>query len=262
MTRSTKQPLDRPDVDPVPPRSDDHPGERNLPGFLPAGMRRRIGADGSAPEAPARRRALRLLRDPVVAVFVLAGIFDLLSGDFVVHGLVLFAVAGALVWDAIRAKRVNVSSAAETPVAQPVGPTRSETPASMVARRRPSPVPAALAGLVFAGVVGGFAQYSWPASIAVLIPGAAAVAIAWRGPIGIRHEGPRVEQAGAMAWTAVFLTLAVWELAALLLQPSLTISSYAHPTISVLMDTVLASHVGRSMFLAVWMTVGWVLLEA
>ena len=53
---------------------------------------------------------VRLLRNPVPAVFLLAGLFDLLSGDFLVHGLVLFAVAAALIWDAVD-DRVRAGSA-------------------------------------------------------------------------------------------------------------------------------------------------------
>jgi len=59
----------------------------------------------------------------------------------------------------------------------------------------------------------------------------------------------------------VFLALALWELAALLLQPSLTSPSAAHPTISTLMDPVLASHLGRSIALLLWLAFGWLLME-
>jgi len=53
----------------------------------------------------------------------------------------------------------------------------------------------------------------------------------------------------------------LWELTQLLLQPTLTTDSYAHPTISVLTDPVLASHVGRSILLFVWLAVGWFLVR-
>jgi hypothetical protein len=66
---------------------------------------------------------------------------------------------------------------------------------------------------------------------------------------------------GVRAWAAVFLALALWELTNLLLQPSLTEGSSDHPTISVLMDPVLATHAGRSLFLALWLWLGWFLLE-
>jgi hypothetical protein len=59
----------------------------------------------------------------------------------------------------------------------------------------------------------------------------------------------------------VLLALAAWEVQALLLQPSLTTSSWAHPTLSTLMDPVLAVHLGRSITLAVWLGLGGWLLE-
>ena len=65
-----------------------------------------------------------------------------------------------------------------------------------------------------------------------------------------------------MAWAAVFVTLGLWELTQLLLQPTLTTDSYAHPTISVLSDPVLATHPGRSIALFVWLALGWFLVTA
>jgi hypothetical protein len=70
-----------------------------------------------------------------------------------------------------------------------------------------------------------------------------------------------VDPWGTVSWVAVFLALALWELAALLLQPSLTTPSAAHPTISTLTDPVLASHLGRSITLSLWLVLGWLLLE-
>jgi hypothetical protein len=55
--------------------------------------------------------------------------------------------------------------------------------------------------------------------------------------------------------------LGLWELTQLLLQPTLTTDSYAHPTISVLTDPLLASHVGRSILLFVWLAAGWFLVR-
>ena len=56
-----------------------------------------------------------------------------------------------------------------------------------------------------------------------------------------------------MAWVSLFIALGLWELSALLLQPTLTTDSYAHPTISVLTDPVLATHLGRSIALFAWL---------
>ena len=60
----------------------------------------------------------------------------------------------------------------------------------------------------------------------------------------IRHKGrrdvPPLDPIGAIAWVSAFVGLALWELAALLLQPSLTTDSQVHPTISVLTDPTMA----------------------
>jgi hypothetical protein len=85
----------------------------------------------------------------------------------------------------------------------------------------------------------------------------AAGAAVWRRAPG----GPeRLPRAGLVAWAAVFVALGLWELSALLLQPSLTTDSYAHPTISVLLDPVLAGHLGRSVVLSLWLASGWYLV--
>ncbi len=60
------------------------------------------GARGDEPAGAPPRSFLAPAREPIiVAIFVLAGIFEVLSGDPVVHGAVLFAVAGLLSWDAV-----------------------------------------------------------------------------------------------------------------------------------------------------------------
>ena len=58
------------------------------------------------------------------------------------------------------------------------------------------------------------------------------------------------------------MAVGVLELVSLLLQPSLRASSYAHPTLSYLMDPILSSHTGRSLTLLVWIGLGWFLLTS
>ena len=53
----------------------------------------------------------------------------------------------------------------------------------------------------------------------------------------------------------------LWELGALLQQPSLTTDSYAHPTISTLTDPVLATSPGRAVVLFAWLAFGWYLVK-
>ena len=195
-----------------------------------------------------------VVRDPVIAILVLAGIFDWLSGN-AVHSLLLLSAGGALVIDAVMGG----------PERRTVDPARTERAAGqgvaqLEAARSWSPVVAAVA-LVYAVVVGGFGRYSWPATLAVLVPASAAVAVAWRGPL---REGPEpgpIDPAGVAVWVSLFVGLALWELTSLLLQPSLTTDSYAHPTISVAMDPALAHHPGRTIILFLWLLAGWFLVQ-
>jgi hypothetical protein len=118
----------------------------------------------------------------------------------------------------------------------------------------------ALGGAVYAVLVGGLARYSLPATLAVWAP-AAGVAVAWRHPVADGPDPAPVPAAGTAAWAVLFVALALWELAALLLQPSLTTTSWTHPTISVLLDPVLATHLGRTVVLSLWLAAGWWLLR-
>ncbi|TMK85214.1 MAG: hypothetical protein E6G44_07885 [Actinobacteria bacterium] len=116
-------------------------------------------------------------------------------------------------------------------------------------------------GSAYVVVVGGFGRYSWPATVAVLCPAAGVLLIAWRGDLNQPAASRKLDPIGAIAWASVFVALAIWELTELLLQPSLRTDSYAHPTISVLTDPVLATHLGRSIVLSLWLALGWFLVQ-
>ncbi|HVH53253.1 MAG TPA: hypothetical protein VNA32_03890 [Actinomycetota bacterium] len=184
----------------------------------------------------------------IVAIFVLAGIFEVLSGDPVAHGAVLFAVGGLLSWDAVHRRH------------QEPDPSPAEPSVEPLVRPRVTPV-VVFAWLAYAALVGTFGRYTWPSTVSVVGPGAAGVVVAWRRPTYQATEPLGVDPWGTVSWVAVFLALALWELAALLLQPSLTTPSAAHPTISTLTDPVLASHLGRSITLSLWLVFGWLLLQ-
>jgi hypothetical protein len=237
------------------------------PGASPGGDRRAPAERADAGDRPRpasfRSAVVGGLRDPVIVVFLLAGTFDVLAGDHTVDGAILFAVALALGWDAARRPGGRAEAAWSTGE-DPAAPPGGEAAAPARSPRRPSGLPrsplVAIGGLAYAVLVAGFARYSWPATVAVAGPAAAAVAVGWRRPVG-DHAGPeRLPRSGVVAWSLVFVALALWELTALLLQPSLTTDSWAHPTISVLMDPVLATHLGRLVVLSLWLASGWFLL--
>jgi hypothetical protein len=205
-----------------------------------------------------------VLRDPVIAILLLAGVAEILAGDPLVDWLVLLATAAALGWDRMRRRPAPDGDAA--------GRVRPPRPADGSALAQPGPrwvgrlVPGRLTpalvigGLGYALAAGGLDPFSLPAMVAVAGPGLVGVMSAWRaGPRPPPEAAPL--HAGAAAWAAVFVVLALWELGALLLQPSLTTSSALHPTISVLLDPALGSHPGRSVGFAVWLALGWFLVR-
>jgi hypothetical protein len=223
-----------------------------------AGHRFRPVAVGSA--------ILGALRDPVIVVFLLAGTFDLLSGDRLLDGVILFAVAVALRSDAARRPpaepaAAEVAAAVEDSTQRPLGGIGAPAPSSQGWATPGRSRLVVLGGLVYAVLVAGFARYSWPATIAVWAPAAAGVAVVWRRPVADGSDPTPVPLAGVAAWAVVFVALALWELAALLLQPSLTTTSWAHPTISVLLDPILAARLGRAVVLGLWLASGWWLLR-
>ena len=199
----------------------------------------------SRPEGAVRpvNVALHGLREPVVVILLLAGFFDGISGN-PIHAVILGTVAVALAFDPDRD--------AVTP--RPVG-------GATAWRSRGWTVVALAVALNYAVAAGTFGRYSWPATVVIILPGVAVLALAWRGPLPGAPALTRPDRRGAWLWAGVFVALALWELAALLLQPSLTTDSYAHPTISVLSDPALASHPGRAAIMVVWLAFGWFLVQ-
>jgi hypothetical protein len=95
----------------------------------------------------------------------------------------------------------------------------------------------------------------------VVALGAAVVVAGWRGPRHSRPAPAKPPAIGLALWGVVLVAGCLWELSSLLRQPTLTTSSYAHPTISTLTDPVLGTWAGRSIFLAAWLGLGWFLVE-
>ena len=204
---------------------------------------------------PAHTTTWTGIRDPVVLILVLAGIFDWLSGN-PIHSILLFAAAGSLLWVALR----GTPEEADRPASDRIDR------ADRRSRRGLVPV-AVVAAALFSIVVGAFGRYSWPATIAVLVPGAFALWFAWRhaapfaAGVDFAAEPQKLASRGVLAWIGLFVALGLFELANLLLQPSFKTDSYIHPTLSVMTDPVLASHAGRSVVLFLWLALGWFLVE-
>jgi len=201
--------------------------------------------------------ALAGFREPVVWILLAIAFFTAISGK-PVDGVLMLVVAVGLAWDAGRRalRHADAADAAGTAGAQ-AWPGRLRG-----GRRRIIVVGALLAGAaVYAGVVGSFSRYSWPATAGILGLGTVVVLIGWHGPVRARPDGGRLPVAGTLAWVVVLVTGCLWELYALLQQPSLTTDSYSHPTISTLTDPLLATSPGRSVLLLAWVALGWYLVE-
>jgi hypothetical protein len=196
--------------------------------------------------------ALAGLRAPVVWVLLAIAFFTSISGK-PVDGVLMLIVAVGLAWDAGR-RALRHPEAEEAPA-----PARTDR---LAGRRRRFAVIALLAGAVaYAGVVGSFSRYSWPATAGIIGLGTVVVLIGWHGPVRARPDGGRLPVPGALAWLVVLVAGCLWELSALLQQPSLTADSSAHPTISTLTDPLLATSSGRSVILLAWVACGWYLVE-
>jgi len=181
----------------------------------------------------------------VIGILSLAGIFDGLSGN-PVHAVFLIGVALALTGDSLL---LGSDEGLDASLAPPT-------------RRRLAPPVALSAFLLFAVVVGGFARYSWPVTVPVVLAGTTALVMAWWGPQDARGAIRPLEPVGIVAWSSVFVGLSLTELVSLLLQPSLHADSVAHPTLSKLADLPLASHTGRTIGLFAWLALGWYRVRA
>jgi hypothetical protein len=200
--------------------------------------------------------ALAGLREPVVWILLAIAFFTAISGK-PVDGVLMLLVAVGLAWDAGR-RALHHSDIPGAARAAGV----AEAPARRWSGRRRVILAGALAGgAVYAGVVGSFSRYSWPVTACIIVLGTVVVLIGWHGPVRARPAGGRLPVAGTLAWVVVLVAGCLWELGALLLQPSITTDSYAHPTISTLTDPVLATFPGRAVVLFAWLAFGWYLVE-
>jgi hypothetical protein len=213
---------------------------------------------GSGATAPSRASGIRAaLRDPVVVILALAGIFDGLSGN-PIHSVLLLGTSVALGREAFLT-RTRGAGAARHDGQSSAGDAADE---HVVAAFRLVAAPLILMAIVaYSVLVGGFSRYSWPATVAVLLPGVAVLWISWRLPSRPDSDPGPIGTVGVVAWVSVFVGAAIWELITLLQQPSLSTPSYSHPTLSTLTDPILASHPGRAIGLILWLSFGWFLLR-
>ena len=205
----------------------------------------------SAPQA-----VLAGLRQPIVLILLLIAFFTTISGK-PLDGFLMLTVATLLAWDAARFRRGCQAALGRRAAPSPTRPAGGE--ARSTGRRLLPVLGWLIAGLAYAGVVGSFKRYSWPATAAVVAVGCLMVSAGWQGPLRRRAELTGQALRRAWLWAAVLIGGGLWELSSLLQQPHLTTDSYAHPTVSALTDPLLTSHPGRSVAAGGWLIIGWFL---
>lgn len=220
------------------------------------------GSGPAAPPRPAPRDLLRAAAHPAIVILAIAGVMSMLSDTRVVDGLVLVLVAALLTWDGARApagpaRAGSGPAPAGAPAARPdrrFGPVTALRRGIGAAPRWVAPG----AGAVLALLAGQFARYSWPETVVVWTLASVAVLICWPP---LPSEPDPVPRNGFRWWSGWAVALGLWELAALLSQPDLMTGSPARPTVSVLMDPVLATDLGRFSVFALWVGAGWWLVR-
>jgi|SRR5580658_243598 hypothetical protein len=218
-----------------------------------------VTAPAPAPRGFANRVLITLtgVRQPIVAILLLISFFTVISGK-PLDGLLLVIVATALAWDAgmnSRQAPARQVTAPQVTAQQSVWRLRSGLP-----RLRFVAIGSA-AAVIYALTVGSFTRYSWPATAGVVGLGAGVVIVGWGGPTRQRLIPGKFSRAGVITWGSLLVAAGLWELAALLAQPNIETSSYAHPTISTLTDPLLASATGRAVALLGWIALGAFLVE-
>jgi hypothetical protein len=136
-----------------------------------------------------------------------------------------------------------------------------DDPAAAANRHRILVLMGVAAAVGYAALTAMFTRYSWPATVPIVALDVAVIILGWHGPRRARPVPGRLPRAGLLAWATVFVAGCLWELTALLEQPTLTTSSYTHPTISTLTDPLLSTSPGRAVVLLAWLGLGWFLVE-
>jgi hypothetical protein len=116
----------------------------------------------------------------------------------------------------------------------------------------------AVAGAV-AWIGSGFQSHSTSATVAVALTAVAVLVLAVRRPAGTAVHTPRLRRA-LVWWSALLVAALLWEAYAFVQQPDWTAASYAHPTLSTLLDPILEQRPFRLVGWLIWLRAGWVLV--
>jgi hypothetical protein len=105
----------------------------------------------------------------------------------------------------------------------------------------------------------------WALPLSLALPGLVALALVWRvgrSPLELA-SGPNLARGrGWLAWPVVLVVGCLFELFNFVLQPDPQTDSYAHPTISALVDPMLGWPLSRAVAAALWLAIGIWLVTA
>ncbi len=133
-------------------------------------------------------------------------------------------------------------------------PAREES----VSRVRSRPVELVFWGLaaLYAWVVAAYPSFSWQANAAVLVPGVGLFAYGIVAP-PVRLPAPRrISRKAAVVWSVPVLAFCTLEVVNDVLG-----STYANPTLSILLDGIFDDRVPRAAGIFLWLAAGWQLVR-
>jgi hypothetical protein len=105
---------------------------------------------------------------------------------------------------------------------------------------------------------------AWPLAAAVVVPGLLALAAVWRvgrSPLQLASRPDRGLGRAWLSWPVLLVVGCLFELVNFALQPNPQTDSYAHPTISALVDPLLGWAPARAVVAAVWLAIGFWLVR-
>ncbi len=115
----------------------------------------------------------------------------------------------------------------------------------------------AVACVGYAAVASGVRTLTWTASLAVLLPAAVVATVAVRRHQPDLRAWDPATRRGVWIWGALILASLLWEAWAFVNQPSVTVASYTHPSLSSLVGPWLHDRAARFAAWLLWLYAGW-----
>ena len=204
----------------------------------------RRGVTGG-PERTARPvesdRFWQVLREPAIPIILVAGLVHIARRN-AADIAIFFGTAGIILAD----RRWNRCSTAG------LSPRRSMSSGL--------PIRAAVVGcLGYAGVLAFFPRDGWVSLVGLAIPGVVALTAILSQPDSPLSRGAEPLDAPASGWRwwpALGVAGCLWELTSFFQQPNSQTDSFRHPTLSSVLDPVLADPLPRALATWCWLLVG------